>query len=337
MPLEAPLLPIAERVADLNRRYAHHAALDVFEHALFDAEVGNAALVSSFGAESVVLLHMVSVIDRTVPVLFLDTEMLFPETIEYQRYVAGSLALNNVQVINPDRGDLFLKDPNSTLHRTNPTPAVRFARRNHFAGHWPLTKPGLQVENAIRAATRQALEFFEADADGRIKVNPLAHWSSEDVRDYMDNNRLPRHRWWRRVSHRSAARPAPPARPGRGCARRALARLQQRRMRNSLRRRAYRPHGNKEHNMTVIVRDTGFAKEDWRHGFVNPEQIPANDRTELAVDLASDANPEVLREHLADVRLIRVDFPSFADGRGFTIARVLKLMGYGGRSAPGDM
>ena len=81
MPLEAPLAPVADRVRDLNERYKHHGATSVLQHALGDAQVGRIALVSSFGAESVVLLHMISVMDRTTPVLFLDTEMLFEETL----------------------------------------------------------------------------------------------------------------------------------------------------------------------------------------------------------------------------------------------------------------
>ncbi|MYK30284.1 MAG: phosphoadenylyl-sulfate reductase, partial [Boseongicola sp. SB0670_bin_30] len=78
MPLEAPLDPPAKRATELNRRFAHHAAAEVLAHALHDPEMGNAALVSSFGGEAIVLLHMLSVVDRTTPVLFVDTEMLFP-------------------------------------------------------------------------------------------------------------------------------------------------------------------------------------------------------------------------------------------------------------------
>ena len=93
MPLEAPLAPVPERVAVLNDRYRHHGATAVLERALSDPEVGRIALVSSFGAESVVLLHMISVMNRTTPVIFIDTEMLFPETLEYQREVAERLRL----------------------------------------------------------------------------------------------------------------------------------------------------------------------------------------------------------------------------------------------------
>ncbi|MEN8838477.1 MAG: phosphoadenosine phosphosulfate reductase family protein, partial [Celeribacter marinus] len=89
MPHEADLLraefgTVDDRVARLNDRYRNHSATSVLELALRDAELGRIALVSSFGAESVVLLHMISVMKPDTPVVFIDTEMLFPETIEYQ-------------------------------------------------------------------------------------------------------------------------------------------------------------------------------------------------------------------------------------------------------------
>ena len=105
MPLEAPLAPVSERVADLNTRYRHHGATAVLERAMTDPQVGRIALVSSFGAESVVLLHLVSVIDRTTPVLFIDTEMLFAETIAYQAEVADKLGLT-ITRITADRAKL---------------------------------------------------------------------------------------------------------------------------------------------------------------------------------------------------------------------------------------
>ncbi len=68
-----------------------------------DVQLGKIALVSSFGAESVVLLHMLSEIDKDAPVLFLDTDMLFAETLAYQREVAEHLGLRDVRVITPNR------------------------------------------------------------------------------------------------------------------------------------------------------------------------------------------------------------------------------------------
>ncbi len=78
--------------------------------------------------------------------------------------------------------------------------------------------------------------------------------------------------------------------------------------------------------MSVIVTDTGFNTDDWTTGFAAPGA--ANDAD--ALDIASDTDPAdiVLSGGL---RMIRVDFPSSADGRGFTIARQLRLRGYQGR------
>jgi uncharacterized protein (DUF934 family) len=82
--------------------------------------------------------------------------------------------------------------------------------------------------------------------------------------------------------------------------------------------------------MTVIVTDDGFAPEDWTHGFQSTDALPANDNA-VAVDLAPDADVDGLKAHLDHIDLIRIAFPSFADGRGFTLARRLRLMGFQGR------
>ena len=81
--------------------------------------------------------------------------------------------------------------------------------------------------------------------------------------------------------------------------------------------------------MSVIVTDEGFASDDWAGAFVSVGDQPANDVA--AIDVASDADPDTLAGHLGAAELIRVDFPSFADGRGFTIARRLRQLGFQGR------
>jgi len=84
--------------------------------------------------------------------------------------------------------------------------------------------------------------------------------------------------------------------------------------------------------MTTIITDTGFAAEDWPYNFVPLDDLAANDAgPTVSVDVPSNADPVALKNRLAYIDMIRVDFPSFADGRGFTIARRLRLMGYTGR------
>jgi len=83
--------------------------------------------------------------------------------------------------------------------------------------------------------------------------------------------------------------------------------------------------------MSVIVKDSGFSTDDWAHGYVALNDVSASTPTALAIDVPSDADPETLRPLLDRIDLIRIDFPNFADGRGFTIARRLRLMDYQGR------
>jgi len=89
----------AERVVALNARYRHHSATSVLEGALSDPDAGRLALVSSFGAESVALLHLVAMVDRKTPVLFIDTRLMFAETLVYQQEMAERLRLENLRII----------------------------------------------------------------------------------------------------------------------------------------------------------------------------------------------------------------------------------------------
>jgi len=225
MPLESPLAPVATRVADLNARFAHHGATAVLEHALADPMVGSVAMVSSFGAESVALLHMLSVIDRTVPVVFLDTEMLFDETLTYQSEVATRLGLHDVRIIRPDRDQTFLRDSEALLHRSEPDACCTLRKAEPLARALATFDAWITGRKRYQGGARATLAFFETDG-ARIKVNPLAHWTRGDVADYITNNRLPRHPLVSRGFGSVGCAPCTqPGDPGRGRARRALARI----------------------------------------------------------------------------------------------------------------
>ncbi len=188
MPLDqSPAL--AETVTRLNTDLRHHGAGDVIRAALDHAP--NLALVSSFGAESVVLLHLASMVKRDLPVLFIDTEMLFTETLAYQQEVAERLGLNNVTILRS--GHTRGHDPKGTLHRNDPDAccALRKAQPLNAAlkgfGGW------LTGRKRFQSGSRAELQHFEVDASLRLKVNPLAYWAPEDVATYITENRLPRH------------------------------------------------------------------------------------------------------------------------------------------------
>jgi len=150
------------------------------------------ALVSSFGAESAVLLHIASTVSKDIPVLFLDTGKLFGETKRFRDQLAADLGLTDVRSISPDQNDLSTNDPKGALW-TKDTNKCCFIRK---------VKPLDQVldgfegwasgRKRFQGGVRSLLPHFEA-ADGRVKVNPLALWSKDDVQDYIAEHNLPRH------------------------------------------------------------------------------------------------------------------------------------------------
>lgn len=78
--------------------------------------------------------------------------------------------------------------------------------------------------------------------------------------------------------------------------------------------------------MTQLVNDQGFIADDWTLGFT--DQGCANDA--VSIHVPSDAQPDAIQ--LSSIlQMIRIDFPSSADGRGFTIAKQLRLRGFNGR------
>jgi phosphoadenosine phosphosulfate reductase len=193
MPRDLQERSVAERVAALNARYRHHSATSVLEHALGDLDLGQVALVSSFGAESVVLLHLVSVLAPQTPVLFLDTRMLFPETLHYQRELADTLHLCDIRILRATQPRVAAQDPGNDLHVTNTDACCALRKVEPLERALSAFDGWITGRKRFQSADRGDVDFFEAEGTTRIKVNPLAHWGRDDLADYIINNRLPRH------------------------------------------------------------------------------------------------------------------------------------------------
>ncbi len=153
---------------------------------------GRVAVLSSFGAESAVLLHMASEIDPDIPVLFLDTEKLFPETLAYRAKLALEFGLTNVRDIKPDPEDIERVDPDGILNTFDKDMCC------HFRKTIPLQKATEQFDVIIsgrkrfHGAARSQLQFI-SEQDGKIKVEPLAGFSALDLQHYAHQHALPSH------------------------------------------------------------------------------------------------------------------------------------------------
>jgi phosphoadenosine phosphosulfate reductase len=176
----------------LNARYAGRDATAVVEAAVRELFPGRIALVSSFGAESAVLLHLVAEVDRTVPVVFLDTLKLFPETLAYRAELAERLGLTDVRSIQPDPARLALKDPHKALWMTNPDLCCRIRKTEPLQRALAGFDAWFTGRKRFQSSARAELGLFEADGR-RIKVNPLANWSADELKAYSERHRLPEH------------------------------------------------------------------------------------------------------------------------------------------------
>lgn len=185
-------MPLKELIERRNLLHRASDASTVLAHALDDVQIGPVALVSSFGAESVVLLHLAAAVNPAVPVIFLDTEMLFPETLTYQRDLAQHLGLRDIRVITPDRAAVLRQDVDGLLHQADPDACCALRKARPLAqalsgfGGWITGRK--QFQNGQRAA----LPLFEKDG-AKIKINPLARWSADDLAAYIARHDLPRH------------------------------------------------------------------------------------------------------------------------------------------------
>jgi phosphoadenosine phosphosulfate reductase len=153
---------------------------------------GRTALVSSFGAESAVLLHMVSEIDRAVPIMFIDTGKLFWETRYYRSKLVDRLGLTDVRTLRPLAGDIARQDPQGDLHKRDTD------RCCHIRKTLPLER-ALSGFNAwisgrkrFHGGARGEIETVEI-VDGRLKADPLALMGRGDLEAYFTVFDLPRH------------------------------------------------------------------------------------------------------------------------------------------------
>ncbi|WP_018181092.1 phosphoadenylyl-sulfate reductase [Kaistia granuli] len=181
-----------QEAAVLNARFAGLPARELVRRALTEIFPGRIALVSSFGAESAVLLHLVASIDRTIPVVFMDTLRLFPETLAYRDALADRLGLTDLRTIQPDAEKLAAADPHKALWMTDADACCRIRKTEPLARAMEGFDAWFTGRKRFQASTRAAIQSFEQDGV-RIKVNPLATWSVDDLKAYVVEHDLPPH------------------------------------------------------------------------------------------------------------------------------------------------
>jgi phosphoadenosine phosphosulfate reductase len=153
---------------------------------------GRIAVVSSFGADSAMLLALVADIDPATPVLFLDTHKHFLETLAYRDELAHRLGLTDVRDIRPDAVDLASSDPDGELHRWVPDDCCAVRKVAPLERALAGFDAWVTGRRRGQSLSRAALPFMETVGE-RIKFNPLADWSAARIMAELDRRGLPRH------------------------------------------------------------------------------------------------------------------------------------------------
>ena len=198
----------SDRLQGLQTRYAGVYGPELLEAMIKTEFAGKIALVSSFGAESAVLLHLVAEIDPSVPVIFLNTGKLFGETLRYRDRLQERLGLTDVRSVGPHPADLASQDPHGGLWNTDADGCC------HIRKVLPLERALAGFEASITGRKRfqtgaraemQAIEEEAVrplvDASGapvsrrqtRFKINPLSNWDLSDLQSHIETHKLPRH------------------------------------------------------------------------------------------------------------------------------------------------
>ena len=179
------------KLEELNKKFEISSPEEIIKKSLnlFEKKI---IYISSFGTESAIILHMISEVDKNVPIALLNTNFLFDKTLDYKNKLINILKLNNFLEIFPDNSDLKDHDLKNDLWKSNVEKCC------HIRKVKPLNKllkkydAWISGRKAYQGGERKEIKPFEYN-DGKIVVNPLANYEQRQVSEYFKNNNLPLH------------------------------------------------------------------------------------------------------------------------------------------------
>jgi phosphoadenosine phosphosulfate reductase len=180
------------RAEALAEGWEGYEPAEILERAIHREFPGKIALVSSFGAESAVLLHLAATVEPAVPIVFIDTNMHFAQTTDYLEELSARLGLEDLRIVKPDPAEEKAEDPEGDLWRRDPDACctLRKVRPNERA----LAEFDAWISGRKRhhGGIRAQLPIVEHDGV-HYKVNPLAAWTPREINAYFKAHDLPPH------------------------------------------------------------------------------------------------------------------------------------------------
>ena len=334
----------ATQTAVLQQAFGALGAAEILHAVLVDGAAGRPAVVTSFGTEAAVLLHLVAHTAPDTPVIFVDTGKHFGETKRYGAALQRRLGLTDVRIAAPGRSETATADPDGMLFAGDPDRCCDLRKRQPLLAALQEFDCWISGRKRYQTATRRETPPFEFDGS-HIKVNPLASWSRERVQDYFGEKDLPRHPLEADgfpsigcMPCTDRVRPGEDPRAGRWrgtekleCGIHAAAII-----------KGSDPVAYEKDTEMALFKNGQEIKDDWL--IADAEQRPLPQRplivpldrwkqeretllarsAPVGVTLQPDESAADLAEDLEHLQVIRVTFPSFTDGRAYSTARTLR-------------
>ena len=176
----------------LNFKYANASTLELMR-AFVEIEFPHKiAIVSSFGSEAAVLLHIAATVNPGIPVLFINTGKMFGETLRYRDVLQARLGLTDTRTIAPHPSDLARNDEQGILHSESPDLCCAIRKVRPLVRALQGFDAWISGRKRYQSAQRAGLERIEY-VDGFYKLNPIADWSKQVIDQYCVDHDLPTH------------------------------------------------------------------------------------------------------------------------------------------------
>ena len=190
--VQSAVLKENPRLGLLQQDYAQSKAPELLRAMIQHDFQGRIAVVSSFGAESAVLLHLVAIIDPSTPVLFLNTGKLFGETLRYRDRLQEMLGLTDLRAIGPHPGDRGALDQEGVLWSKDPDACCNFRKTIPLSRAMEGFDAWITGRKRFQTDSRAEMDAVEL-VGTRYRINPLADWTQADLDSYMIEHHLPAH------------------------------------------------------------------------------------------------------------------------------------------------
>ena len=177
---------------DLNFRFQKQPAEEILYQSINKTFLNKIVYVCSFGAESAVILHLISNISKDFPIIFLNTGKLFSETINYKDDLIKFFKFTNIIEIYPEQFDVIKHDPNEVLWKGNQNKCCEIRKVNPLKKALKPYTTWISGRKGYHSNERREKKVLEI-VNSKFVLSPLINWSQNKITEYFENFNIPKH------------------------------------------------------------------------------------------------------------------------------------------------